>query len=168
MKQIPKKYKHKDLESEWKDKWKENQVYSWDPNGTRDNTFVIDSPPPTVSGSLHIGHVFSYTHQDLLARYNRMKGKNICYPMGWDDNGLPTERRVQNLFRVKCNPSVPYDPDWKAERRKKGPVLEISRQNFIEACATVTHEDEAAFEDLWRTLGLSIDWDLQYLSLIHI
>ena len=165
MKEIPKKYKHKDLESEWKDKWKENQVYSWDPNGSRENTFVIDSPPPTVSGSLHIGHVFSYTHQDLLARYNRMKGKNICYPMGWDDNGLPTERRVQNLFRVKCNPSVPYDSDWKAERRKKGPVLEISRQNFIEACATVTHEDEAAFEDLWRTLGLSIDWDLQYATI---
>ncbi|MCA9775844.1 MAG: valine--tRNA ligase [Candidatus Eremiobacteraeota bacterium] len=165
MKEIPKKYKHKDLEAEWKEKWKENRVFSWDPNGSRDNTFVIDSPPPTVSGSLHIGHVFSYTHQDLLARYNRMKGKNICYPMGWDDNGLPTERRVQNLFRVKCNPSVPYDPEWKAERRKKGPVLEISRQNFIEACATVTHEDEAAFEDLWRTLGLSIDWDLQYATI---
>ncbi|MFA7482712.1 MAG: valine--tRNA ligase [Vulcanimicrobiota bacterium] len=165
MKEIPKKYKHKDLEAGWKAKWKEDRVYSWDPTVGRDNTFVIDSPPPTVSGSLHIGHVFSYTHQDLLARYNRMKGKNICYPMGWDDNGLPTERRVQNLFRVKCNPSVAYDPNWKAERRSKGPVLEISRQNFIEACATVTHEDEAAFEDLWRTLGLSIDWDLQYATI---
>ena len=165
MKQIPKKYKHKNLEADWKEKWRENKVYSWDETSDRDNTFVVDSPPPTVSGSLHIGHVFSYTHQDLLARYNRMKGKNICYPMGWDDNGLPTERRVQNLFRVKCNPTVAYDPEWKAERRKKGPVLEISRQNFIEACATVTHEDEAAFEDLWRTLGLSIDWDLQYATI---
>lgn len=165
MKEIPKKYKHKNLEASWKDQWREDEVYKWDPTIGRDNTFVVDSPPPTVSGSLHIGHVFSYTHQDLLARYQRMKGKNICYPMGWDDNGLPTERRVQNLFRVKCDPSVAYDPDFKPEKRKKGPVHEISRQNFIEACAQVTHEDEAAFEDLWRTLGLSIDWDLQYATI---
>ena len=100
MKEIPKKYKHKDLEANWKEQWKKDEVYKWDPTVGRENTFVVDSPPPTVSGSLHIGHVFSYTHQDLLARYQRMKGKNICYPMGWDDNGLPTERRVQNLFRV--------------------------------------------------------------------
>lgn len=165
MKEIPKKYKHKVLEDEWKGRWKENRVYSWDPSRPREETFVVDSPPPTVSGSLHIGHVFSYTHQDLLARYQRMTGKNICYPMGWDDNGLPTERRVQNLFRVKCNPHLPYDPEWKAERRKKGKVLEISRRNFIEACATVTEEDEAAFEDLWRSLGLSIDWELQYATI---
>lgn len=165
MKEIPKKYKHKDLEAHWKEQWKKDEVFKWDPTVGRDDTFVVDSPPPTVSGSLHIGHVFSYTHQDLLARYQRMKGKNICYPMGWDDNGLPTERRVQNLFRVKCDPNVPYDPEFKPERRKKGPVFEISRQNFIEACATVTHEDEAAFEDLWRTLGLSIDWDLQYATI---
>ena len=165
MKEIPKKYKHKVLEREWRDTWKSNQVFSWDPTRSREETFVVDSPPPTVSGSLHIGHVFSYTHQDLLARYQRMSGKNICYPMGWDDNGLPTERRVQNLFRVKCNPHLPYDSDFKAEKRKKGPVKEISRQNFIEACAKVTHEDEAAFEDLWRSLGLSIDWDLQYATI---
>lgn len=165
MKQIPKKYKHKDLEANWKEQWRQDEVYSWDPSKSREETFVVDSPPPTVSGSLHIGHVFSYTHQDLLVRYQRMKGKNICYPMGWDDNGLPTERRVQNLFRVKCDPSIPYDPDFKPERRKKGPVQEISRQNFIEACAQVTAEDEAAFEDLWRTLGLSIDWELQYATI---
>jgi valyl-tRNA synthetase len=165
MRDLPKTYKHKDLETSWKERWRLDGVYSWDSTKNRSDTFVVDSPPPTVSGSLHIGHVFSYTHQDLLVRYQRMKGKNICYPMGWDDNGLPTERRVQNLFRVKCDPTVPYDPNWVPERRKKGPVQEISRENFIEACAQVTREDEAAFEDLWRTLGLSIDWDLQYATI---
>ncbi len=165
MREIPSKYQHKKLEETWKESWQEAQVYQWDPSRGREETFVIDSPPPTVSGSLHVGHVFSYTHQDLLARYQRMTGKNICYPMGWDDNGLPTERRVQNLFRVQCNPHLPYDSSWKPEKRKKGPVHEISRRNFIEACAVVTKEDEAAFEDLWRSLGLSIDWDLQYATI---
>ncbi len=165
MKEIPNKYKHKNLEDDWRELWRDQKVYSWDPTRPREETFIVDSPPPTVSGSLHIGHVFSYTHQDLLARYQRMRGKNICYPMGWDDNGLPTERRVQNLFRIQCNPHLPYDPTWKPEKRKKGPVQEVSRRNFIEACATVTHEDERAFEDLWRSLGLSIDWELQYATI---
>ena len=166
MKAIPDKYKPKEQETQWRETWKANQVYSWDPTRPREETFIVDTPPPTVSGSLHIGHVFSYTHQDLLARYQRMKGKNLCYPMGWDDNGLPTERRVQNLFRITCNPHLPYDPDWKAEKKgAKQPVQEVSRQNFIEACGIVTHEDEAAFEDLWRSLGLSIDWDLQYATI---
>jgi valyl-tRNA synthetase len=166
MKEIPKNYKHKEQESQWRDTWKANRVYSWDPSRPREETFIVDTPPPTVSGSLHIGHVFSYTHQDLLARYQRMRGKNLCYPMGWDDNGLPTERRVQNLFRIQCNPHLPYDPDWKAVKKgAKQPVSEVSRRNFIEACGIITAEDEAAFEDLWRSLGLSIDWDLQYATI---
>lgn len=166
MKEIPDKYKHKEQEAKWRQIWKANGVFSWDPDRPREETFIVDTPPPTVSGSLHIGHVFSYTHQDLLARYQRMKGKNLCYPMGWDDNGLPTERRVQNLFRIQCNPHLPYDPEWKAEKKgAKQPVQEVSRRNFIEACGIVTAEDEAAFEDLWRSLGLSIDWDLQYATI---
>ncbi len=166
MKEIPDKYKHKEQEAKWRETWKANGVFSWDPDRPREETFIVDTPPPTVSGSLHIGHVFSYTHQDLLARYQRMKGKNLCYPMGWDDNGLPTERRVQNLFRIQCNPHLPYDPEWKAEKKNaKQPVQEVSRRNFIEACGIVTAEDEAAFEDLWRSLGLSIDWDLQYATI---
>lgn len=166
MKEIPNKYKHSEQEAKWRQTWKDNGVFSWDPNRPREETFVVDTPPPTVSGSLHIGHVFSYTHQDLLARYQRMKGKNLCYPMGWDDNGLPTERRVQNLFKIQCNPHLPYDPEWKAEKKgAKQPVQEVSRRNFIEACGIVTAEDEAAFEDLWRSLGLSIDWDLQYATI---
>lgn len=166
MKEIPNKYKHHEQEAKWREIWKTNGVFSWDPERPREETFIVDTPPPTVSGSLHVGHVFSYTHQDLLARYQRMKGKNLCYPMGWDDNGLPTERRVQNLFRIQCNPHLPYDPEWKAEKKgAKQPVQEVSRRNFIEACGIVTAEDEAAFEDLWRSLGLSIDWDLQYATI---
>lgn len=165
-KELPTKYNHLEREAHWKKTWDDDSLYSWDPSRPREETFVIDTPPPTVSGSLHIGHVFSYTHQDLLARYQRMRGKNLCYPMGWDDNGLPTERRVQNLFRIQCNPHLPYDPNWKATKKKpKDPVVEVSRRNFIEACGLVTAEDEAAFENLWRSLGLSIDWSLQYATI---
>lgn len=170
MKEIPKKYQHAEAEKQWAEKWEEWGIYRWDPNRPRKETFVVDSPPPTVSGSLHVGHVFSYTHQDLFVRYKRMLGKNIAYPMGWDDNGLPTERRVQNVFGIKCNPHLPYDPDWKPvkqpETKKKNETqTEVSRPNFIEACDLLTHEDEKAFEELWRHLGLSIDWNMCYATI---
>ncbi|RAP31586.1 valine--tRNA ligase, partial [Candidatus Marinamargulisbacteria bacterium SCGC AG-414-C22] len=107
--ELPKKYKHSDSEAKWRQFWQDQGVYDWDSSKPRSATFAIDTPPPTVSGSLHIGHVFSYTHTDAIARFQRMRGKNVFYPMGWDDNGLPTERRVQNVFGIKCDPSVPYD-----------------------------------------------------------
>ena len=100
--ELPKKYKHLDIEAKWAQSWSDTGVYDWDSATTRDKTFAVDTPPPTVSGSLHIGHVFSYTHTDAIARYQRMRGKNVFYPMGWDDNGMPTERRVQNVFGIKC------------------------------------------------------------------
>ena len=173
MKAIPKKYQFAAAEAEWAQKWEEWGIYRWDPNRPREETFIVDSPPPTVSGSLHIGHVFSYTHQDLIVRYQRMLGKNTAYPMGWDDNGLPTERRVQNVFGIKCNPTLPYDPNYQLERqpqsagKKKAnqPQVEVSRPNFIKACTTLTEEDERAFEELWRHLGLSVDWSLAYSTI---
>jgi valyl-tRNA synthetase len=167
MADIPKKYKHHEVEDKWRQSWEDWGIYRWDESRPREQTFVVDTPPPTVSGSLHVGHVFSYTHQDLIVRYQRMIGKNIAYPMGWDDNGLPTERRVQNLLGIRCDPHLPYDPNWQPTRKssKDRHIEEVSRRNFIEACAVVTQEDEQAFEDLWRHLGLSIDWTDPYATI---
>ena len=95
-------------------RWEDSGVYRFDRTRPRDEVYSIDTPPPTVSGSLHVGHVFSYTHTDVIARFQRMRGKAVFYPMGWDDNGLPTERRVQNYYGVRCDPSLPYDPSFVA------------------------------------------------------
>ncbi len=165
--EIPGKYAPERAERDWARVWEERGLYRWDPERPREQTYVVDTPPPTVSGSLHVGHVFSYTQQDLIVRYQRMRGMNICYPIGWDDNGLPTERRTQNVFGVRPNPSLPYDPDWKPRRdkSKKEPVEEISRRSFVEACGLVCAEDEKAFEELWRRVGLSVDWSLAYATI---
>lgn len=163
--ELPKKYQPSDMESHWQEQWGRSSLYAWDPSRGRDETFVVDTPPPTVSGSLHVGHLFSYSHQDFIVRYQRMTGKNIFFPIGWDDNGLPTERRVQNMYNVKCEPHVHYDPGFKAERGRKGAPMPISRRNFIELCDIVTKEDEAAFRHLWTRLGLSYDWSLEYATI---
>src|SRR5690606_34127590 len=120
----------------------------------RDEVYAIDTPPPTASGSLHVGHVFSYTHTDAVARFQRMRGKAVFYPMGWDDNGLPTERRVQNYYGVRCDPSLPYDPDFVPPDSPPKQAVPISRPNFIELCEQLTVADEKAFEELFRRLGL--------------
>ncbi|NMC62136.1 MAG: valine--tRNA ligase, partial [SAR324 cluster bacterium] len=160
-------YRHREVESKWAQLWEEKGTYKWDPSRPKEETFIIDTPPPTVSGSLHVGHVFSYTQTDVIARYQRMKGMNVFYPIGWDDNGLPTERRVQNYYSIRCDPSLPYDPEWKPIKTddKKSAVKLVSRKNFIEACATLTEEDEKAFEALWRRLSLSFDWSQQYATI---
>jgi valyl-tRNA synthetase len=154
------------LEAKWSAVWTRDDVYRFDHTAPRERVFAIDTPPPTVSGSLHVGHVFSYTHTDTIARYQRMRGKVVFYPMGWDDNGLPTERRVQNHFGVRCDPSVAYAPDFvaPAEPSAKEPVS-ISRPNFVELCLALTETDEQAFERLWRTLGLSVDWSMTYTTI---
>ncbi len=154
------------LEEKWSAVWERDGTYAFDRAAPREQVFSIDTPPPTVSGSLHVGHVFSYTHTDAVARYRRMRGREVFYPMGWDDNGLPTERRVQNHFGVRCDPSVPYDPDFipPAEPSEREPVS-VSRPNFVELCLQLTVSDEQAFEDLWRGLGLSVDWAMTYTTI---
>jgi len=94
------------LEAAWAKRWADEGTYHFDPTATREQVYAIDTPPPTVSGSLHMGHIFSFTHTDTIARYKRMRGYAVWYPMGWDDNGLPTERRVQNYYGVRCDPSL--------------------------------------------------------------
>jgi valyl-tRNA synthetase len=154
------------LEERWSRQWQEEGTYAFDRSQERANVYAIDTPPPTVSGSLHIGHVYSFTHTDLIARFQRMRGKTVFYPIGWDDNGLPTERRVQDHFGVRCDPSLPYDPDFAPPRKpdRKRPVP-ISRRNFVELCTQQTIVDERAYEALWRQLGLSYDWSYQYTTI---
>ncbi len=153
------------LEPTWARRWDELGVHRFDRTSPREAVFAIDTPPPTVSGSLHVGHVFSYTHTDVVARYQRMRGRAVFYPMGWDDNGLPTERRVQNHFGVRCDPALPYDPDFKPPAQPGDRQVPISRRNFIELCERLTEEDEVAFEELWRRLGLSVDWSMTYRTI---
>ena len=154
------------LEAKWSEVWEREGTYAFDRSAPRERVYSIDTPPPTVSGSLHVGHVFSYTHTDALARHRRMSGREVFYPMGWDDNGLPTERRVQNHFGVRCDPTVAYDPDFvpPAEPSDREPVA-VSRPNFVELCLRLTDTDEQAFEALWRTLGLSVDWSMTYTTI---
>ncbi|MHC4591931.1 MAG: class I tRNA ligase family protein, partial [Planctomycetota bacterium] len=160
---LPKRYEPNRVEAKWRASWKAREIYRFDAAGTKP-IFSIDTPPPTVSGPLHVGSVFSYTHTDLVARFQRMRGKNVFYPMGWDDNGLPTERRVQNLRKVSCSPHLPYDPDFRSDP-DAGEVTPIGRRSFLELCAEVTAQDEKGFEELWRRLGLSVDWMQTYATI---
>ena len=164
--QVPERPVLEGLEDRWAARWRDEGTYAFSRPESREQVYSIDTPPPTVSGSLHVGHIFSYTHTDLIARYQRMRGKNVFYPMGWDDNGLPTERRVQNFYGVRCEPALPYDPDFTppAKPDQKHPVA-ISRRNFVELCLELTAVDEKVFEDLWRHIGLSVDWDTLYSTI---
>lgn len=169
---VPDKVGTEGLENKWNDNWTAEGTYDFNREANREQVYSIDTPPPTVSGSLHVGHVFSYTHTDLIARYQRMLGKSVFYPMGWDDNGLPTERRVQNYFGVRVDATLPYDPDFvppyeggEGKSIKSRDQQPISRQNFVELCERLTVEDEKLFEALWRYLGLSVDWKQHYQTI---
>ncbi|MFM2433901.1 MAG: hypothetical protein RI974_641, partial [Actinomycetota bacterium] len=168
----PEKVTVEGLEEKWSVAWDEAGVYRFNRTATREQIYSIDTPPPTVSGSLHVGHVFSYTHTDVVARFKRMNGFEVYYPMGWDDNGLPTERRVQNYFGVRCDPTLPYVENYVPpfeggdnKSSKAADQIAISRRNFIELCERLTAEDEKQFEALWRRLGLSVDWSQTYQTI---
>ena len=160
------------LETKWGEIWQNAGTFAFDRTAKKECVYSIDTPPPTVSGSLHVGHVFSYTHTDVVARFKRMSGYEVYYPMGWDDNGLPTERRVQNYFGVRCDPTLPYVegfvPPYEGGDNKSSKAADqipISRRNFIELCEKLTVEDEKAFEELWRQLGISVDWAQTYQTI---
>ncbi|MEQ7124966.1 valine--tRNA ligase [Actinopolymorpha sp. B11F2] len=169
--QIPARPSLDGLEDKWLHSWDANDTYRFDPTAPAEQIFSINTPPPTASGDLHVGHVFSYTHTDIVARFQRMRGREVFYPMGWDDNGLPTERRVQNYYGVRCDPSLAYDPNLVATPRNQRPKAirdqqtAISRRNFIELCETLTLQDEQAYERLWRQVGLSVDWSQLYTTI---
>jgi valyl-tRNA synthetase len=165
--QVPEKPSLDGLEERWTAVWEEQGTYRFDRSRTRDEIYSIDTPPITASGSLHVGHVFSYTHTDLVARYQRMRGREVFYPMGWDDNGLPSERRVQNYYGVRCDPSLHYDPDYEppAGGGNAKEQVPISRPNFVELCDRLTAEDEKSYADIWRKLALSVDWTDPYRTI---
>jgi valyl-tRNA synthetase len=162
---VPEKPALEGLETKWQQRWDADRTYKFDRSKSRQQIFSIDTPPPTVSGSLHIGHVFSYTHTDVIARFQRMRARDVFYPMGWDDNGLPTERRVQNYYGVRCDPSLPYVANFQPPPEPPKQPISISRPNFVELCLRLTKEDEQAFEHLWRYLGLSVDWSMTYATI---
>ena len=139
---LPQQYDQTATEKKWQQHWLEKRIYAWDPAIARSDSYVIDTPPPTVSGTLHMGHVFSYTQADFIARYQRMSGKNVFYPMGFDDNGLPTERLV--------------------EKTKKIRATDMSREDFIAQCLGVSEEARVEFRNLFQSIALSVDWDQEY------
>ena len=165
---VPEKPGLEGLEAKWGQVWADDGTYTFDRSAERADVFSIDTPPPTVSGSLHVGHVFSYTHTDTIARFWRMRGKQVFYPMGWDDNGVPTERRVENYYGVRCDATLPYDASFEPPEtpaKKRQDFVAISRRNFIEMCERLTTTDEQVFQDLWTHLGLSVDWSMMYTTI---
>lgn len=145
MKSFPKKYKANDVEAELQDRWSQDEAFKWNPEGEPGNDYVIDTPPPTVSGKLHVGHVYSYTQADILARYFRMSGRNVLYPIGWDNNGLPTERLVEKVKKVRGGT--------------------MPREDFVALCKEVIPDFEQNFRDLFTRLALSVDWSREYSTI---
>ncbi len=168
---LPRHFEAAEAERRWDEAWQKSGTYHWDEADATRPDYVVDTPPLTVSGSLHIGHAFSFSQTDMVARFQRMRGRNVFYPMGWDDNGVPTERRVQNLFHVRCDPALPREPGLRLEPlpekdpARKEPPRVISRADFIDLCARVTAEDEKAFLEVWHRVGLSVDWRTEYATI---
>lgn len=137
---LDKKYNASEKEKKWLNYWKDNKIYEFKPDGRK--LYSIDTPPPTVNGKIHIGHIFSYSQTEMLARYKRLRGYNIFYPFGFDDNGLPSERFVEK------------------EQGKR--AHEIGREEFSKLCYETTDKYEAEFQELFSRLGVSTDWNIHY------
>ncbi|MDR0288766.1 MAG: valine--tRNA ligase [Rickettsiales bacterium] len=137
---LEEKYSFKEIETKHNILWENSKIYKW--NGEKDNTFTIDTPPPTISGKLHIGHIFSYCHTDFIARFQRMLGRDVFYPIGFDDNGLPTERLVEQTYKTRAK--------------------EVGREEFIEMCHEVIEKSKQEFKELFKSVGISYDWSLEY------
>jgi valyl-tRNA synthetase len=162
---VPEKPSLDGLEQKWRGRWAADGTYRFDRTQVRAAIYSIDTPPPTVSGALHPGHVCSYTHTDTIARFQRMRGREVFYPMGWDDNGLNVERRVQLTFGITCDPSLPYDPTFVPQQPPPKRPVPVSRPNFVELCAGLTEQLEQQYLELWSTVGLSVDWDMTYTTI---
>ncbi|MEX0672149.1 MAG: valine--tRNA ligase [Candidatus Babeliales bacterium] len=137
------RYDHQQAELAAQKKWEQEKTYAYNP--ASGPTYSVDTPPPTVSGSLHIGHIFSYTQTDIIARFKRMQGSAVFYPFGFDDNGLPTERFVEQKRDIKAH--------------------ELTRSEFIRVCLEETHAVEQEFKVLWQRMGLSVDWNAWYSTI---
>ena len=141
MEEFEKRYDAFSVEKQLQTKWEKEGIYVFKNDKSRP-VYSIDTPPPTVSGSLHIGHIFSYTQAEMIARYRRMRGYNVFYPFGFDDNGLPSERLVEKESGIKAK--------------------DLTRSEFIKKCVETTQKYETEFKDLWKSMGFSCDWNLQY------
>ena len=137
-------YDFKEVEKKWMKKWEEMEIYTYDPESEKP-VFSIDTPPPTISGDMHIGHAYSYTQMDIIARYKRMQDYNLFYPWGWDDNGIATELFVMNETGV--------DPK------------EVGRKKFRDICMEESEKLEEKLERKWKRIGTSADFDLFYRTI---
>jgi valyl-tRNA synthetase len=163
--EVPEKPSLDGLEDKWIERWEADGTYRFDRSRPRADVYSIDTPPPTVSGRLHIGHVCSYTHTDTVARYQRMRGRAVFYPMGWDDNGLNVERRAQIHYGVYVDTRLHYDPDFRPPEKPPKKPIPVSRPNFIELCAALTVELEKEYRELWTRISLSVDWSYLYRTI---
>ena len=141
---FPKNYDIIKSEQKWQKYWEKNKIYAFDQNSKKP-MFSIDTPPPTVSGEMHLGHSFSYSHEDFIARYKRMQGFNVFYPFGTDDNGLATERLIEKLNNVKSK--------------------EMPRQEFINLCLKTLEKIRPEFIQDWKKLGMSCDFSIFYTTI---